>query len=360
MKLGFKQILLIIVLSLLCGALGAYGYNTINAKVNKSESVVSSPVVTGSVDYKNVTTGTFTSAIDKAINTVVEITSKSTSTTSFFGTTEATSKGSGVIISEDGYIVTNAHVVNGASEVKVKLYNDKEYDAEIIGVDTRTDIALLKINEKGLQYSYIADSDELVLGQDVVVIGNPLGLGISCSNGIISATNVEVTINSHPMTLLQTNAAVNEGNSGGGLFNLNGDLVGIVNAKKSSIYTQATVEGMGYAIPSNTVKKIVTDLAENGYVKNRPTIGIKVYNAGVEVGDVTGIYVTEVIKGGAAEKVGIQVGDIIVEVDGQASTSYVELSKILDKHEIGDTVKIKLYREYEEKELEITLQEASQ
>jgi len=360
MKLGFKRILLIIVLSLLCGALGAFAYNKISASVTKNESVATTPVVTGNVDYKNVTTGTYTSAIDKAINTVVEITSKSTSTTSFFGTSEATSKGSGVIVSEDGYIVTNAHVVNGATEVSVKLYNDKEYAADVIGIDVRSDIALLKINEKGLQYSYIADSDELVLGQDVVVIGNPLGLGISCSNGIISATNVEVTINNHPMVLLQTNAAVNEGNSGGGLFNLNGDLIGIVNAKKSSIYTQAIVEGMGYAIPSNTVKKIISNLSEYGYVKDRPTLGIKVYNAGVEIGDVTGIYVTEVIKGGASEKAGIQVGDIIVEVDGQPSTSYVELSRILDKHEIGDTVKVKLYREYEEKEYEVTLQEANQ
>lgn len=359
MKLGFKRIILIIVISLISGAIGAYGYNTIYGNLNKHEIVETENITTSAVDYKNVNAGSFIKAIDKAINTVVEITSTSSSTQSFYGVSESTSKGSGVIISSDGYIVTNAHVVEGATSVSVKLYNDKEYDAQIIGSDTRSDVALLKINETGLEYSYLADSDELELGQDVIVIGNPLGLGISCSNGIISATDVEVIINNYPMSLLQTNAAVNEGNSGGGLFNLNGDLVGIVNAKKSSVYTQATVEGMGYAIPSNTVSKIVTDLAEYGYVKNRATIGIKVYNSPVEIGDTVGLYVTEVLEESGASKAGIKVGDVITEVDGTSITSYADLSKLLNKHEVGDEVVIKAYRENTQKEFKVTLQENS-
>lgn len=368
MKLGFKQIIIIFLVALLGGACGAYGiyeltYKTVDT--NSSSSNTSS--ITTEVQYSNNEAGVYEKVIAKAIDSVVEITSKSESQTSFFGQSySSTSLGSGVIISEDGYIVTNNHVVESATNVSITLNNGETYDATIVGTDAKTDLALLKIDANDLSYSKLVDSDTLNLGQEVVAIGNSLGKGTSSTNGIISALNREVTINNYTMDLIQTNASVNSGNSGGGLFDLNGNLVGIVNAKisssASSSSSNATVEGMGYAIPSNTVSTIVEQLKNNGYVKDRATLGVKIITDSnyLEYYGVTnsGALVGEVVENGAASKAGIEAGDLIIAINDTKVSSFSDLSKQLDNYQIGDKITITVSRNDQIKDFEVTLEES--
>lgn len=345
MKLNFKNLLIVFLVALLGGVIGTFGVIEINkATGNKIIEQGSSAVLT-TVEYPAIEKSNYTVAIDKAYNSVVEITS-TVNTTSFFGTSSSQKLGSGVILTSDGYIVTNNHVVESAVDVSVKLYDGTIYEAEVLGTDEKTDLAVLKIEANDLYYSALVDSDELVLGEECIVIGNPLGEGISCSNGIISALNKEITIDNYTMYLIQTNAAVNEGNSGGGLFNMNGDLIGVVNAKSSSsYYSSATIEGMGYAIPSNTVSKIVADLSEYGYVKQRATLGVSVYtNTYYDQNDITGCIVGSVQEDGAAEKAGIKQYDIIAYIDDNQITDYASLAKVLDNYNVGDEATIVLYR----------------
>ena len=373
MKLSFKNIIIIFLIALLGGACGTYGTLVINKYTSNDASNTSenSSSVTTEVLYSNQEEGSYAKAINKAIDTVVQISTKATSsTTNIFGqstTSDATVLGSGVIISSDGYIVTNNHVVEDANEVSVILNNDETYDATIIGTDTKTDLALIKIEATDLAYSSLVDSDTLELGQEVVAIGNSLGKGTSSTNGIISALNREVTINNYTMTLILTNAEVNSGNSGGGLFDMNGNLVGIVNAKIMSQTTSSSstsVEGMGYAIPSNTVKTIVEELMNNGYVKNRATLGVKVItdNSYLEYygyEDTKGAVISEVVEGGAAEKAGLKAGDIIIAIDGNTIDSFTDLSKELDNYNVGDTVKVTVNRDSKLKEFNVVLAEAT-
>ena len=339
MKLGIKQIVIIFLVALLGGACGTYGIYELTYKNNTDEN----KEITSEVQYTNNESGVYEKVVAKAIDSVVQITSKAQTNNSFFGSYESTSLGSGVIISEDGYIVTNNHVISGATNVSVELNDGTTYDATIVGSD--------------------ANSDELNLGQEVVAIGNSLGEGTSSTNGIISALNRDVTISNYSMNLILTNAQVNNGNSGGGLFDLNGNLVGIVNAKiSSSANASATVEGMGYAIPSNTVKEIVEELKTNGYVKNRATLGVKVitdsnylqYNGYTNAGALVG----EVVKGGAADKAGIKAGDLIVAINDTKVSSFSELSKLLDAYGIGDTINVTVSRDNQMKTFEVTLVES--
>ena len=367
MKLGFKQIIIIFLVALLGGACGTYGIYELTYKTTDTNSSSDTSSITTEVQYSNNETGVYEKVIAKAIDSVVEITSKSESQTSFFGQTySSTSLGSGVIISEDGYIVTNNHVVESASDVSISLSSGETYDATIIGTDAKTDLALLKIDATGLSYSKLVDSDTLKLGQEVVAIGNSLGKGTSSTNGIISALNREVTINNYTMDLIQTNASVNSGNSGGGLFDLNGNLVGIVNAKisssASSSSSNATVEGMGYAIPANTVSTIVEQLKNNGYVKDRATLGVKVITDSnyLEYYGVTnsGALVGEVVENGAAAKAGIKAGDLIIAINDTKVSSFSDLSKQLDNYQIGDTITITVSRDNQIKDFEVTLSES--
>lgn len=363
MKIGFKNILIIFLVALLGASIGTFGIISIN-NANKPKN---EPLTITEVNYNNKKENNYTKAINKAFDTVVEIncTIETTYQTGFFffesGKQTSNVSGSGVIISEDGYIVTNNHViedVKAEEAVKVKLFNGETYNAKIIGADSRTDLAVLKIDANNLKYSSFIDSSELVMGEDVIAIGNPLGLGISCSNGIISALEKEIYINDVYLTVIQTNAAVNAGNSGGGLFDLNGNIVGIVNAKNSSSLTETSVEGMGYAIPANTVKRIVGDIVENGYVKDRAALGIKVYT-GNSYYSANGVIVTEVIKGGSAEQAGIIANDIITAIDGSVVSSYADLSKVLDTKSIGDTVKVTVIRNDKYMDFDVTLQQSA-
>ena len=373
MKLNFKTIVIIFLVALLGGAGGAYGAININKLAGNgqaTEASTSNSSVTTQVLYSDSQAGTYQNAINNAIDTVVQITSEATSVqTNLFGQSvsgSSTSLGSGVIISSDGYIVTNNHVVSDATNVSVQTNDGTEYEATIIGTDAKTDLALLKIDATNLKYASLVDSDTLSLGQEVVAIGNSLGKGTSCTNGIISALNREVTINNYTMTLILTNAEVNSGNSGGGLFDMNGNLVGIVNAKimsnATSSTTSTTVEGMGYAIPTNTVKTIVDELMNNGYVKDRATIGVKVItdSSYLQYYNVSeGALVSEVVEDSAASKAGIEAGDIIIAIDNNKVSSFTDLSKYLDNYKVGDTVTITVTRDNHLMDFQVTLEEST-
>jgi len=366
MKLNFKTILIIFLVALLGAGIGTFGVMSIYTK-ESNKNAQNDPIEISTVDYNNKQETNFTKAIDKAFNTVVEIncTVETSYSSSYFffqsGTQTSQVSGSGVIISEDGYIVTNNHVVQGAKgedAVQVKLFDGNTFNAKIIGTDARTDLAVLKIDANDLTYASLVDSDNLKMGEDVIAIGNPLGSGISCSNGIISALEKELYINNVYLSVIQTNAAVNAGNSGGGLFDLSGNLVGIVNAKTTAGLTETSVEGMGYAIPANTVSRIVNELVENGYVKDRAALGIKVYT-GDSYYTTAGVIVTDVIEGGNAEKAGIQANDIITAVDDSVVNSYGDLSKILDTKQVGDVVKVTVNRNDKVMNFDVTLQQSA-
>ena len=271
--------------------------------------------------------------------------------------------GSGVIISSDGYILTCAHVVDGASNITVTI-NDKDYTATLVGEDTTSDIAVIKIDANGLTPATVGDSDSLKVGQNVMAVGNPLGeLGGTVTGGMISALNRSVTIQGsssvNTMSLIQMDASVSPGNSGGGLFNMNGELVGIVNAKSSS----SDAEGLGFAIPINDAIKVAQELLENGYVTGRPYLGIT-YLAVTDAQTASqlgvnayGVYVVEVVKGGPAEKAGLQAGDRIVSVDGTEIASKDDLGTLMQEHAAGDTLSITIARDGQMQTVNVTLGE---
>ena len=271
--------------------------------------------------------------------------------------------GSGVIISSDGYILTCAHVVDGASTITVTI-GDKDYTATLVGEDTTSDIAVIKIDADGLTPATVGNSDSLKVGQSVMAVGNPLGeLGGTVTGGMISALNRSVTIQStnstNTMSLIQMDASVSPGNSGGGLFNMNGELVGIVNAKSSS----SDAEGLGFAIPINDAIKVAQELLENGYVTGRPYLGIT-YLAVTDAQTASqlgvnayGVYVVEVVKGGPAEKAGLQAGDRIVSVDGTEIASKDDLGTLMQKHAAGDTLSITIARDGQMQTVNVTLSE---
>ena len=271
--------------------------------------------------------------------------------------------GSGVIISSDGYILTCAHVVDGASTITVTI-GDKDYTATLVGEDTTSDIAVIKIDADGLTPATVGNSDSLKVGQSVMAVGNPLGeLGGTVTGGMISALNRSVTIQGsssvNTMSLIQMDASVSPGNSGGGLFNMNGELVGIVNAKSSS----SDAEGLGFAIPINDAIKVAQELLENGYVTGRPYLGIT-YLAVTDAQTASqlgvnayGVYVVEVVKGGPAEKAGLQAGDRIVSVDGTEIASKDDLGTLMQKHAAGDTLSITIARDGQMQTVNVTLSE---
>ena len=271
--------------------------------------------------------------------------------------------GSGVIISSDGYILTCAHVVDGASTITVTI-GDKDYTATLVGEDTTSDIAVIKIDADGLPPATVGNSDSLKVGQSVMAVGNPLGeLGGTVTGGMISALNRSVTIQGsssvNTMSLIQMDASVSPGNSGGGLFNMNGELIGIVNAKSSS----SDAEGLGFAIPINDAIKVAQELLENGYVTGRPYLGIT-YLAVTDAQTASqlgvnayGVYVVEVVKGGPAEKAGLQAGDRIVSVDGTEIASKDDLGTLMQKHAAGDTLSITIARDGQMQTVNVTLGE---
>ena len=285
-------------------------------------------------------------------------------------TSEATASGSGIIISEDGYIVTNNHVVDSSSastyydiseatSVKVSLYGeDTQYDAKIIGKDSQTDLAVLKIEKTGLTPAEFADSDTVKVGEFAMAVGNPLDLGTSITCGVVSALNrkVQDSEGTTTYTCIQTDAAINSGNSGGALVNSQGQVIGINTLKVAS----TGVEGIGFAIPINSTTDIIDQLKTNQKVK-RPYIGISGRDLDEETAKrynlVTGVYVVSVDEYSAAEKAGLKIGDVIIGIDDKEISTMSELNEIKNTHSIGDTVKLKINRNGQEKEISLTLGE---
>lgn len=275
---------------------------------------------------------------------VVEIQTESVATSNFFQQQYVQQgAGSGVIFSEDGYIITNNHVIEGATSIAVRTNDGTEYEATLIGTDAQTDIAVIKVEAKDLVPATIGDSDSLEVGDAAIAIGNPLGeLGGTVTQGIISALERQVTVGNESMTLLQTDAAINPGNSGGGLFDANGNLIGIVNAKESS----TGIEGLGFAIPINSTLETIEELIQNGTVTNRPALNVSLYdyknsNSYYYTDDrEEGCYIVQIIKGGAAHKAGLQQNDRIISFDGKEISCTADVKAILRKHKIGDEVEI--------------------
>ena len=348
-----------------------------NSKMSSNNASSTSNLSTGYVNQNSLSNYSDTSvfAANKILPSIVgiKVEYNVNSMFSMFGrqaqTSTATATGSGIIISEDGYILTNNHIVattssesyyevSEATKVTVTLFNDEtEYEAKIIGKDEQTDLAVIKIEKSGLSKAEFADSDSIKVGEFAMAVGNPLGMQSSVTCGIISAVNREVTDSEgKKFTLIQTDASINSGNSGGALVNSEGKVIGINTLKLSG----TGIEGMGFAIPINSTTDITSQLIQYSKVK-RPYIGITGLDLNEQMAKtyklVVGVYVKSVEDFSAAEKAGIKAGDVIIEAEGKKITKMDELNEIKNSHKIGDEFKIKVNRNGEEKELTITLGE---
>ena len=299
---------------------------------------------------------------EQYVNAVVAISNEGTTTNVFGQVSETASSGSGFIISEDGYIVTNNHVVEGAQKLTVTMTNGEEYDATVIGADEENDVALIKIDATGLPTVSIGDSDSIEVGQQVCAIGNPLGeLTNTLTVGYVSALDREINENGTPINMFQTDCAINSGNSGGPIFDMHGNVVGITTAKYSSSGSSyaASIEGIGFCIPVNDAMDIVSDLLEYGYVKGRPSLGITCQAISSTVTQYynlpTGIYVNSVEADSASDKAGIQQGDIITAVDGTEVQSVTDFKALLKNYTAGDTAILSIYRSSTAESLDISI-----
>ncbi len=358
------------------GVLGSYmmnGVSTNNTVQSSNGSGVAVKTTEGKDSGLNIiqaaqsssAPSTIEEVVAKVKDSVVEITTEITKYGTFYGQYVAQGAGSGVIISEDGYIITNNHVIEDASSIKVTLTDGNTYTAKLIGKDAELDVALLKIDADNLTVATLGTSSDLNVGETSIVIGNPLGqLGGTVTHGIISALNRSIQLDNNTMELLQTDAAINPGNSGGGLFDSEGNLVGIIVAKSVNSSDGTSLEGLGFAIPIDNIKNVLGDLKTKGYVSSRPVLGI----TAVDVLDDTtaarynvtkqGVYIYSITDGGAADKAGLMVGDCVLKIDGQDVSSKEVLSSIISKHKAGDTIQLTIYRDGKEQTVSATLDEA--
>ena len=356
--------LLCIILSLISGFAGAWAYNKYFAPPTTSvvyEAVTPAPETT-SVSAEPTS---LADVIDKLKPSVVEVRTEVVTYGHFFGQSISQGAGSGVFLTSDGYIVTNFHVIKNSNSVTVTTTDGKEYPAEVIGYDEEEDLAVIKIDGTGFTPAVIGDSASTRVGDTAIAIGNPLGtLGGTVTTGIVSALDRQIEVEGQLMTLLQTNAAVSPGNSGGGLFNARGELIGIVNAKSDG----EDVEGLGFAIPSNTVKEVTSDIMENkttSRVSKGPILGVTV----ISVNDAEtasqynvsrfGIYIVAVNPGYGSEKAGLEVGDYIISVDGTAVYNADDVSDVLNNHKVGDVVEVQVIRDNQVKNYNVELMEYS-
>jgi len=355
MKNVYKKVLIgIVIIALAFG--GAY-FGTLVALDNQTiddKTTVLYQAVERTIT--NVSTDADTSLSIKEIATlttssVVEISTEATTYGSFMQQYVTSGSGSGVILSADGYIVTCYHVIEGATKIVVRLSDGTEYDATVIGSDMDNDISVLKITANDLNPAVLGDSDAMSVGDMVVAIGNPLGeLGGTVTSGILSALDREITIDDTTMTLLQTNAAVNPGNSGGALFNAYGELIGIVNAKSSG----DNIEGLGFAIPINSVKDSIEQLISQGYVTGKRVLGITIVNVTdtqtAQQYNVTdfGIYITAIQENSLAVSVGFEIGDRIISVNSIEVSTVSELQQLYKNCTVGDNVTFKIVRNNQE------------
>lgn len=366
MRQGFRnnRILLIAVVTVcLSGLAGWIGANL--AISGQASHVIPVGITTGS-DYRMIPT-TAGSGDEECLSipeiallaspSVVEITTETVKTDLVMRQYISEGAGSGVIITSDGYIVTNNHVIDGASRISVTAGDGQSFVADVVGRDPQTDLAVLKVEAKGLRPAVFGDSGKLVVGELAVAIGNPLGeLGGTVTEGIISALNRDIYIDGQTMNLLQTSAAVNPGNSGGGLFNSKGELIGIVTAKSSGL----GIEGIGFAIPANTVHEIAGQLMEYGYVRGRVEVGVTL----LDISDVRsamlygvprlGVYVFKVFNPDS----GFEPGDRLITVEGKKINSVIDFKNIINQHKVGDRLTVVVERGRNTVELKVTLREA--
>ena len=337
-----RVIAVALLVCLLCGAVAAGGNQTAMA-----ETAILTPA----------------DIYEQNVNSTVGITISAQAQASMYGSGYTyKASGSGFIISDDGYILTNYHVIEDSDTVTVATYDDETYDAKVIGYDETNDIAVIKIDAKGLTPVTLGDSDKLRVGEDVLAIGNPLGeLTFSLTKGIVSALSRNIRVESgNTMHLIQTDCAINSGNSGGALFNMQGEVIGITNAKYSSSgYSgEASIDNIGFAIPINSVKRIVASIVENGYII-KPYIGVTVSSLSEDAASITGIkagaWVCEVTEDAPASKAGIKVNDVIVKVGEKTITSSEDLVAVVSASEPGDTLRFELYRQGKEIQLDVTI-----
>ncbi|MBQ6119782.1 MAG: trypsin-like peptidase domain-containing protein [Clostridia bacterium] len=357
---GMKTVALALACSLVGGCAGAAAVAGVNGfssgNVTLTES--SRTPATVHVAYQNSDKQMTAAEVYAAnVNSTVGVTT-SVTTTNFWGMrTNAAAAGSGFIISEDGYIVTNYHVVENGSEIKVATYDGKTYDAALVGYDESNDVAVLKIEASGLTPVVMGSSDTLNVGDEVLAIGNPLGeLTFSLTKGSVSALNREVTLSSNvTMNLIQTDAAINSGNSGGALFNLYGEVVGITNAKYSGSGSsaEASVDNIGFAIPMDSVKGVIADIIEKGYA-SKPYIGVQLSDAA----DAALIY--SVTEGSPAAQAGLQANDIVTKANGEKIASADDLTALVKRLSVGDKLQLTVTRGGQETELTVTVGEKPQ
>ena len=358
--------------SLLSGALGAGGaaayYSLTTPKAPTSANQSSTVFLEGVRENAAVTTQeTDTASVltpaqvyAQNVNSTVGITTSVT--TNYWGyPATAAASGSGFILSADGYILTNYHVIENSDTITVSCYNGDRYDAELVGYDESNDIAVLKVNAQGLSPVVLGSSKQLNVGDSVVAIGNPLGeLTFSLTAGAVSALNRQVTLSAgHSMELIQTDCAINSGNSGGALFNLHGEVVGITNAKYSSSSYGASIDNIGFAIPIDDVRSVVQSIIEKGYV-SKPYIGVSVVNVSAETqsyGLPQGAAVRSVAKDSPAQQAGLQEADIITHVNGAAISSSSELVSLVSKCAPRDKLQLNVYRRGEAFTLTLTVGE---
>ena len=364
-RMGLK----ITALALACALLGGVAGITAAWAINRSTShdttinVSSRPateVIIQTVDGKNEMTDSEVYASN--VNSVVSINVTGTSGYNFFGQpTKRASSGSGFILTKDGYIATNYHVVEKADTVKVTLYNGDEYEARFIGGDSDYDLAVIKVEATDLLPVTLGDSDTLNVGDHVLAIGNPLGeLTFSMSGGMVSSVNRAINVNGTPFNMIQTDASINAGNSGGPLFNSYGEVIGIVSAKYSSSGSGASVEGLGFAIPMNDVFAMIQDIMTNGYISNKPYLGITGGTMNEQMAsqyryDIsTGVFIYSVEKNGSAAKAGLKMGDVIRKVDDTTIETMEDLTMVKKQYSAGDTSILTIYRDGSETTIEFT------
>ena len=362
-RLGVKVAALCLCCALLGGAVGGGVVWAAGGSGSTSINVSSRPateVAIKTVDGKTEMTDAEVYAAN--VNSVVSINTTATAGTNFFGqSVQTASAGSGFVLTADGYIVTNYHVVEDADTVTVTMYNGDEYDAKYVGGDEDYDIAVIKVEAENLQPVTVGDSDTLNVGDHVLAVGNPLGeLTFSMSGGMVSSVNRAINVSGTPFNMIQTDASINPGNSGGPLFNSYGEVVGIVSAKYSSASNEESVEGLGFAIPINDVIAMIQDIMTNGYVTNKPYLGITGGSMTEQMAaqfryDIdSGVFVYSVEEGGAADKAGLQMGDVITKVGDTDITSMDDLNVVKKQYSAGDTATFTIYRDGKEMTVEVT------
>ena len=344
------------------GSAGQSGPVLRNDTASSGETPVSSTVKLSRVDGKTLLTDAEVYAAN--VDSVVAINTTGTATASngFWQTQQPTTgAGSGFVLTPDGFIATNYHVIDGAETVKVAFCNGDTYDAEVIGGEEDYDIAVIKVEAENLKPVTMGDSTLLNVGDRVLAIGNPLGeLTFSQTGGMVSSVNRAINVEGVPFNMIQTDASINPGNSGGPMFNQYGQVVGIVSAKYTSTASGASAEGLGFAIPINDVAAMIQDIMTNGYVTNKPYLGVMPMSMSQDLAnqfryDITeGVFISAVDKGGAADKAGLQMGDVITKVDDHDIKSVADLTIVKKQYRAGDTSTLTVYRQGETITAELT------